>query len=392
MVAYAWPRIDWDALRSKRRERLRDLMRDMRLDHLLLSSFDNVRYATDYRTNLTYDSNCEFFAALVDQSGDSTLIVFDTEFDEDAPLADFPWIKRRVAGPSWQPFWARAAAYTGVLARELSALGAKRVGVDVLQFDVVDRLRKDLSGVEYLPVGEELLRLRRVKMPEEVSLLEASCEVASLCMSAVMRGTHEGVTDEELAALAVETAYHHGVEWLSHCALVAQGNPREVNWLPRGRRLWDGESFLLDFGVYGVGGYCSDFCRTVFVGEPRPEVATAHKALIAAFQEGVDLARPGVPCSDIARAICDGLQARGLPETDYAMGHGIGLRLTEPPSISKAGLVDVEEQLVEGMVICIEPSTVVELDGVPVSLKEEEQYVVESAGLRQLTRSRRAQG
>ena len=82
--------------------------------------------------------------------------------------------------------------------------------------------------------------------------------------------------------------------------------------------------------------------------------------------------------------MCHALRKHGLPETDYAMGHGIGLRLTEPPAISRSG--DVEDQrLEEGMVICIEPSTWVEVDGVPVSLKEEDQYVVEANGLRPLT-------
>lgn len=389
-TTYSWPHINWDSLRTKRRERLVDLMQRKRLDHVLVSSFDNVRWATDYRTNLTYDSACEFFAALVDATGRTILVAFDTESDEDQPFVDYPWIQRRVAGPSWQPFWARAAAYAEVLAREMSEAGAIRVGVDILHFDVVDRLRRDLTNVDLIPIGEDLLAMRKVKMPEEITLIEAACDVASLSLSAVMQRSEEGMTDQDIAALAIDTAYQHGIEWLSHCALVADGSPQDVNWLPRGKRLWSGASFLLDFGVYGAGGYCSDFCRTVFIGEPRREVLAAHNSLIDALHYGADLARPGVRCSDIAREVCGVLRKHGLPETEYAMGHGIGLRLTEPPSISQAGLVDGDERLVEGMVICIEPSTCVEVDGVSVSIKEEDQYLVESTGLRQLTRTMQA--
>ena len=49
--------------------------------------------------------------------------------------------------------------------------------------------------------------------------------------------------------------------------------------------------------------------------------------------------------------------------------------------------MDADEVLAEGMTVCIEPSTAVEVDGELVGLKEEEQYVVTGTGLRQLTKT-----
>ena len=99
------------------------------------------------------------------------------------------------------------------------------------------------------------------------------------------------------------------------------------------------------------------------------------------------MARPGVRGSEIAAAVNAALERRGLPPTSYAMGHGIGLRLVEPPSLFRPDRMDVDEPLAEGMTLCIEPSTAVEAAGEIVGLKEEEQYVVTATGLRQLTRS-----
>ena len=54
---YRWPDVDAAALRAARMERISEQMRDRQLDHVLLSSFDTIRQATDFRATLTYDSN-----------------------------------------------------------------------------------------------------------------------------------------------------------------------------------------------------------------------------------------------------------------------------------------------------------------------------------------------
>jgi Xaa-Pro aminopeptidase len=47
--------------------------------------------------------------------------------------------------------------------------------------------------------------------------------------------------------------------------------------------------------------------------------------------------------------------------------------------------MEYDDALEEGMIICIEPSTQVEVDGLVVGLKDENQFVVEANGLRKLT-------
>ena len=47
---YDWPAVDEAGLQRTRSERTRALMDSLRLDHLLLASFDNIRYVTGYRT------------------------------------------------------------------------------------------------------------------------------------------------------------------------------------------------------------------------------------------------------------------------------------------------------------------------------------------------------
>ena len=49
---------------------------------------------------------------------------------------------------------------------------------------------------------------------------------------------------------------------------------------------------MFDFGAV-VDGYCSDFGRTVCIGEPAPEVREAYELVLAAQEAG--RGAPGVP-------------------------------------------------------------------------------------------------
>jgi len=380
---YAWPRVDEAALLADRRERVAAVMHDERLDALLLSGFDNIRYATAFRASLTYDSNYEWYAALLDQDLAGTLLACDIGDAIDGPVPGNAAITRRVGAPSWQAAWAQPETYAKLLRTEIGS--ARRVGVDALQFDVADALRQD--GIELVPVAQALLRQRMIKTADEIRLVEASCEVASLAMSAAMRGFGEGMTDVEIVNLANDVSNRCGVEWISHAVITVQATPSRASWLPTGRRVWAGDTFFVDYGVYGAGGYASDFCRTHVAETAPPQVRDAHRNLREALAEGEAMARPGVRGSAVAGAVNAALQQRGLPPTSYAMGHGIGLRLVEPPSLFRPERMDADEMLAEGMTVCIEPSTAVEVGGEIVGLKEEDQYVVTATGLRQLTKT-----
>ena len=67
------------------------------------------------------------------------------------------------------------------------------------------------------------------------------------------------------------------------------------------------------------------------------------------------------------------------------MGHGVGLRACELPTIYRSDRMGRDQVLQEGMVISLEPETGVEVDGRLIILKVEDNYVVEEGGLRRLT-------
>jgi Xaa-Pro aminopeptidase len=117
----------------------------------------------------------------------------------------------------------------------------------------------------------------------------------------------------------------------------------------------EGDVVMFDFGAV-VDGYCSDFGRTVCVGEPAREVAEAYALVLAAQEAGRAALRPGVPANEVNRACRRPIEEGGRgPEFKHRMGHGIGLDVHERPFVSE----EDETPLEEGMTFTDEPSILV---------------------------------
>jgi Xaa-Pro aminopeptidase len=362
------------------------MMKESGVDHVLITGHDNIRYAIDYRSMLIVEG-FDWYAALMDQAGEATVFVPYVAEDVAKPQGDLPWVKKFVATPSWVPSMSQATIWITLLAREIRASGARRIGVELLTFQFVDALRQELPHIEFRSVAERLYEIRQVKEPEEIRLLEAASTVNALATSEALSRLSEGMTDYDVLAIVMERLQHYGVEYLTHSLCVTRDVQLSGNWFAKGRRLWEGDACFFDVGCYGVGGYASDMCRTGFIGEPDRRIRKAYEALLEAYQTGQEAARPGVRVSEIDRTINEALRKQGLPETPYSMGHGVGLRACELPIIYRPQMMVRDETLAEGMVISLEPETAVEWEGHPVVLKVEDNFLVERGGLRRLTLS-----
>ena len=379
---YDWPRIERTALQESRTGKTRDLMDRLDLDHLLLTTFDTIRFVADYRTMIIAEA-FDWFAAVVDREGESEIFVPWVDEILSDPEPEMPWIRALHPLPSWTPALPHADFWVRSLAAVLQRRGAKRVGLEMLDGQLLIALRQELSNVEFVSIATELQDLRLVKEPIEVELLAGASRVNSRAAETAMDGAKAGMLDFDVLALAMESLQRDGVEYLSHSLCnVKRGSG---TWFAVGNELKDGDAFFFDIGCYGPGGYASDLARTGFVGEPPKEVQVAYRRLLEAHHVGEEAARPGVRASSVHEAVNGFLRAQKLPITPYSVGHGVGLRACELPTIHRADRMGRDQALEEGMVISLEPETGVEVNGRFVLLKVEDNYVVERQGLRRLT-------
>ena len=91
------------------------------------------------------------------------------------------------------------------------------------------------------------------------------------------------------------------------------------------------------------------------------------------------VARPGARCSDLFQAMSDVIEGAGYGGGDVGrFGHGLGIQLTEAPSLTRFD----QTELRVGMVLTLEPG--LELSA-GKTMVHEENIVIEEDGVRLLT-------
>jgi len=378
---YAWPEVDTPALRAHRVARTAEVMAAHRVDHLLLVGADHIRYATDFRAHLTNEP--DWFVVVVDAAAETDVWVPYVDESIDDPDPALPHLRRMHPLPSWSPATGNPVRWIESITEGLRRRGVRRVGHDTIDSTLLEGLRANLPHVEFVPLSVELHRMRLVKHPIEIELLEAASRVNAGGLEAALAAGQVGATDHDVLAAAMRYQQAAGVEFVTHS--VCNLRKGSGDWFAYGARFREGDPFFLDIGCYGAGGYASDAARTGFVGEPHPLVAKAFAHLEAAHQLAQELAVPGARASAIQAGVNDYLTGHGLGHTPYAVGHGVGLRICELPTLHRPDRMDADVLLEVGHVIALEPETSVEVDGKLVVLKVEDNFVVEANGVRQLT-------
>jgi Xaa-Pro aminopeptidase len=236
-------------------------------------------------------------------------------------------------------------------------------------------------GFERLATGSRLVNeLRRTKSDEELEAMGRAIATVETTMAAVAPLVQPGVSMAELA----EAVEHELLAAGSRCPSFATHNFTGLgdddfdNHTETGRSpIPDGTSVMFDFGGV-VDGYCSDFGRTVYCGEPPQDYLDAYDVMLAAYEAGKAAAKPGALARTVNAACRAPIEEAGLGEHfRHRMGHGIGKDVHERPFLS----AEDETPLEAGMTFTDEPSIIVPDR---YSLRIENIIVVEEGGGRSL--------
>jgi Xaa-Pro aminopeptidase len=250
-----------------------------------------------------------------------------------------------------------AAAVFERLARRLAGSGAVAVG-DRVWSETTMNIGRAL-GYDRLRTGSHLVNeLRRVKEPAEIEAMQRAIAAAEQAMAAVAPLVRPGVTMAELAEEVEHELRRAGSRCPSFTTHLFTGfEPEALDSGSETSRqpVVDGMSVMFDFGAV-VGGYCSDFGRTVYVGEPPTDVVEAYETLLAAHEAGRAAAVPGAPAAEVDAACRRPIEEAGLGEFfRHRMGHGIGKDVHERPFLSTEDATPLEA----GMTFTDEPSIMI---------------------------------
>ena len=253
---------------------------------------------------------------------------------------------------------------TALFTRAARGLGnAPTLGIgDRTWGETVIHLTEALAPERMVPVSRLVNELRRTKSPDELAVMERACGVCDRTIAAVAPHVQPGATMLELAEEVEHQMGLHGsrvASFTTHVftSFVGGKNSAEAS---RTEPIQEGDVVMFDFGAV-VDGYCSDFGRTVCVGEPDPEVRTTYDLVLAAQEAGRAALKPGTLASEVNRACREPIEAGGYGGAfKHRMGHGIGLDVHERPFVSE----EEDTPLEVGMTFTDEPSILLDHFGV----------------------------
>ena len=107
---------------------------------------------------------------------------------------------------------------------------------------------------------------------------------------------------------------------------------------------------MLDTGLVWDGYFC-DYDRNWSVGPPSKIVSAAYSQLLEASDAAFEIAKPGATASDLFHAMNSILTQNSSGTDAGRLGHGVGMSLTEWPSL----IPDDHTVLEQGMVLSLEP-------------------------------------
>lgn len=338
-----------------RTQRAQDLMNASGLSALLLTTETDVRYFTGFLTRF-WESPTRPWFLIIPANG--------------TPVAVIPSIGAALMGQTWindiRTWIAPDLHDDGVslLADALNELtpGDGTIGMPDghetharIPLADLNRLYGEIGGRNIAGDNGILRQLRMVKSAAEIAKIETACDVAGRAFARVPDIARAGVALDEVFRRFQMLCLEEGADWVPYLAGGAEpGGYTDVISPARATPLVDGDVLMLDTGLVWDGYFC-DYDRNWSIGCAQPEVKSAYARLIEASDAAFDLARPGTTAADLFHAMNAVLTADAESTDAGRLGHGLGMSLTEWPS-----LIPTDHTVLQpGMVLTLEPGIAV---------------------------------
>lgn len=343
-----------DAEMQGRLKRLRDYMAANGVDAVVLTSYHNINYFSDF----VY---CKF-------GRDYGLVVTQDRFTTITANIDGgqPYRRNRLGDNVVYTDWQKDNFFKAV--KQLCE-GKRRVGVefDHLTLQNQQKLLSALGEVELTDIGVPTMQMRMIKSAEEIALIRQGARIADVGGVAVRDAIKAGVPEYEVAlagqaAMVREIAKTYPNSELMDTWVWFQSgiNTDGAHNPVTSRRVQSGD--ILSLNTFPmISGYYTALERTLFCEHASDEHLRLWEVNCEVHRRGQELIKPGVRCCDIANELNEIFAKHDLLQyRTFGYGHSFG-------TLShyygrEAGLElreDIETVLEPNMVVSMEPMIMV---------------------------------
>lgn len=337
---------------EKRTERAQILMAEKGISALLLTTEPEIRYFSGFLTQFWRSPTRPWFL-VVPASG--------------KPIAVIPEIGRQCMARTWITdirTWDSPHPDDdgiGLLSETLNGAtdGQGKIGLPMgrethlrLPLTEYAKLTETLGSHEFADATDIVVSLREIKSSLEIAKITHICEIASNAFDVLPNIVQTGMPASEIFRRFKIKLIECGADDVPYIAIgVGQGGYGDIISPPSDIPTEPGDILILDTGSIRDGYFC-DFDRNFAFQRADDEAKQVNNILYAATQAGIDAARPGASMKDLHSAMAQTMESAGYVLGDVGrMGHGLGMQLTEWPSIAPFDPAILKP----GMVMTIEP-------------------------------------
>jgi Xaa-Pro dipeptidase len=351
-------RVDVGALRQKRIANAQRSREEAQLDALLVWKDENVRYLTDLRPQLIAGKTTALNGALL--IADHPPILFCSGGERDRAERTMPWITEIHTIPIIEERSLIEGFVRAILSPVLQkhALMGARIGMDEANTNLVQFISKYLPEVRIEDGDTPMQQARKIKLPEEIALLEEATALADAVTASGVAAIAEGVRECDVAGEAMRTLFRLGGEYAHVMTpFVASGEhmspPHRIS---SDKLIRNGDLVFIDIGA-NWNGYFGDVARTTICGKPSRRQQEIFTAVYEALRAGIAKMRPGCTNQDAAQAIIQTAEKYNLGKRFLSLfiGHGVGIGANEPPYIGEKLPGAPVYEFQPGMVFAVEP-------------------------------------
>lgn len=216
-----------------------------------------------------------------------------------------------------------------------------------------EKLKVKLKKTNFVDASNIIWKLRSIKSKNEIKKIKKIISISSKAFDELPENLNKGQTEIEICNILKKNLLNLGADYILYMSgNSGKGGYNQIICDPSEKKLRNGDVLVIDTGSTKEG-YFSDFNRNYGFGKISNDTKSAYKVLWEATEAAIEKARPGVTCSEIANTMSQIINKDKLISNSVGrMGHGLGLQVTEPPSI----MSNDKTLLKKNMVITIEPS------------------------------------
>ncbi|PWM72188.1 MAG: type I methionyl aminopeptidase [Bacillota bacterium] len=200
-----------------------------------------------------------------------------------------------------------------------------------------------------------------VKTAAEIEAMREPCAITRDVLDVLGRSLREGMTTAALDKIAFEFIKDSGAEpaFLGYCGypasacislddMVVHGIPDEKTYIESG--------VIVSIDVGAVkNGFVGDAARSFYIGDISAEKKKLIDVTRECFFKAIEDLGDGSPLGDIGYRVQKHAEENGFSVVREMVGHGVGRKMHEDPSVPNYGKRGTGIRLKAGMTLAIEP-------------------------------------